>query len=103
MRNIAIVAHVEVSGRLHTLVCEVKSSGQPRHVRLALLQLRDFVASQAKEAAPIFSAPYLSPEAQAMCREQEVGYLDLEGYARLIFGRTLARPVRPYRHTLFLR
>lgn len=84
--GVDIVVHIEASGRLHTLVCKVKSSGQPRHVRLALLQLRDFVMNQAKDATPVFIAPYLSPEAQAMCREQEVGYLDLEGNARLTFG-----------------
>lgn len=84
--GVDIVAHIEVSGRRHALVCEVKSSGQPRHVRLALLQLRDFVANQAEDVTPVFIAPYLSPEAQALCREHEVGYLDLEGNARLIFG-----------------
>lgn len=81
-----IVAHIDVSGRRHALVCEVKSSGQPRHVRMALLQLRDFVAHQAQDATPVFIAPYLSPEAQVLCREQEVGFLDLEGNARLTFG-----------------
>jgi len=84
--GVDIVARVEVYGRRQALVCEVKSSGQPRHVRLALLQLRDYVTNQAKDAAPVFIAPYLSPEAQALCREHEVGYLDLEGNARLAFG-----------------
>ncbi|MBB4226146.1 type IV toxin-antitoxin system AbiEi family antitoxin [Variovorax guangxiensis] len=81
--GVDIVAHFEVYGRRQALVCEVKSSGQPRHVRLALLQLRDYVMNQAKDAVPVFIAPYLSPEAQALCREHEVGYLDLEGNARL--------------------
>ncbi|WP_418132262.1 type IV toxin-antitoxin system AbiEi family antitoxin (plasmid) [Variovorax sp. 375MFSha3.1] len=81
--GVGIVAHFEVYGRRQALVCEVKSSGQPRHVRLALLQLRDYVMNQAKDAVPVFIAPYLSPEAQALCREHEVGYLDLEGNARL--------------------
>jgi hypothetical protein len=84
--GVDIVAHVEVYGRRQALVCEVKSSGQPRHVRLALLHLRDIVANQAKDAAPVFIAPYLSPEGQALCREHDVGYLDLEGNARLAFG-----------------
>ena len=83
--GVDIVAHFEVYGRRQALVCEVKSKGQPRHVRLALLQLRDYVMNQAKDAVPVFMAPYLSPEAQALCREHEVGYLDLEGNARLAF------------------
>jgi hypothetical protein len=85
-RGIDIVAHIEVSGRRHALVCGVKSTGQPRHVRMALLQLRNYMVQHAQDATPIFIAPYLSPGAQALCREQDVGFLDLEGNARLVFG-----------------
>lgn len=84
-RGVDIVAHVDVSGRHHQLVCEVKSSGQPRHVRMALLQLRNYVVNYETGATPIFIAPYLSPEAQTLCREQSVGFLDLEGNARVLF------------------
>jgi hypothetical protein len=83
--GIDILARVNVSDRPHVLVCEVKASGQPRHVRMALLQLRNYVAHFGNEAIPILIAPYLSPEAQALCREYEVGFLDLEGNARLVF------------------
>jgi hypothetical protein len=85
-QGIDIVADVEVSGRRHVLVCEVKSSGQPRHVRMALLQLRDYVSHHAQSPSPVLIAPYLSRDAQALCREQDVSYLDLEGNSRLIFG-----------------
>ena len=84
-RAVDIVAHIEVSGRRHALVCEVKANGQPRHVRMALLQLGNYVVHHAPDATPVFIAPYLSPEAQALCREQEIGFLDLEGNARLLF------------------
>ena len=68
--GVDILAHINVSDRPHVLVCEVKASGQPRHVRMALLQLRNYVAHFGSEATPIFIAPYLSPEAQALCREK---------------------------------
>ena len=83
--EVDIVAHLDVSGRRHALFCEVKSNGQPRHVRTALLQLRNYMAHHAQDATPVFIAPYLSPDAQALCREQDVGFLDLEGNARLVF------------------
>ena len=83
--EIDIVAHIEVSGRRHTLICEVKSSGQPRYVRSAALQLRHSLAHYGQDTTPVLIAPYLSPEAQAICREHEVGFLDLEGNARLQF------------------
>lgn len=84
-QGVDILAHLNVSDRHHVLVCEVKNSGQPRHVRMALLQLRNYVAHFGNEATPIFIAPYLSAEAQALCREHQVGFLDLEGNARLVF------------------
>jgi hypothetical protein len=85
-REIDILAHIEVSGRHHALVCEVKTSGQPRFARTALLQLRNYVAHHGSHATPVLIAPYLSPEAREMCREAGVGFLDLEGNARLVFG-----------------
>jgi len=84
-RGVDIVAHIDVSGRRHELVCQVKSSGQPRYVRTALLQLRNYVAHHGQDTTPIFIAPYLSRETQALCREQSVGFLDLEGNVRLQF------------------
>ena len=79
-----VVSHIEVGGKPHTLVCEVKSTGQPRHVRTALLQLRDYAANH-ERSIPVFVAPYLSPESQALCREGGVGFLDLEGNVRIVF------------------
>jgi hypothetical protein len=85
-REIDILAHIEMSGRRHALVCEVKANGQPRFARMALLQLRNYVAHHGSHATPVFIAPYLSPEVQEMCREAGVGFLDLEGNARLVFN-----------------
>jgi hypothetical protein len=84
-RGIDLVAHINVARRRHVLMCEVKSSGQPRHVRAALLQLRNYVAHYGNDAVPVFIAPYLSPEAQALCKENKVGFIDLVGNARLAF------------------
>jgi hypothetical protein len=84
--NVDVLMRINVSDQPHMLVCEVKSNGQPRHVRAALLQLRKQAEHFGKDATPIFIAPYLSPEAQALCRESEIGFLDLEGNARIAFG-----------------
>jgi hypothetical protein len=84
-REIDMLARIQVHGRPHILVCEVKSNGQPRNVRAALLQLRNYVAHLGSEAIPVFISPYLSPEAQALCKENNVAFLDLAGNARLAF------------------
>ncbi len=83
--DIDIAVYLTVAGKPHRLVCEVKGSGQPRQVRAALLQLRDYVHRHAREATPILIAPFLSDEAKALCRDYEVGFLDLEGNARIAF------------------
>jgi len=85
-RGTHIVAHLDLADTRYALFCEVKSSGQPRHVRMALIQLRNDIVHREQNARPVLIAPYLSHDAQALCREQDVGFLDLAGNARLIFG-----------------
>ena len=86
-RQIDFVADLTVFGRRHRLVCEVKSSGQPRYVRNAILQLREYVASSTSErkTTPVLITTYLSDEAQALCRQKGICFIDLEGNARVAF------------------
>jgi hypothetical protein len=84
-REVDFIAKIAVSGRPHTLVCEVITNGQPRYVRTALLHLRDHIAQRGMDATPVLVSPYLSPEAQALCQAHRVGFLDLEGNARVAF------------------
>jgi len=81
-----LIARLIVDGRQHLLICEYKSNGQPRYARSALLELRNYVAQRAPEATPVFIAPYISPAVRQLCEEKGVGYLDLEGNARIAFG-----------------
>lgn len=84
-RGIDVIAKVDVFGRRHLIAGVVKSSGQPKHVRIGLLELRNSTAHLGPSCLPIFMAPYLSAEARALCRAEKVGFLDLEGNARLVF------------------
>ena len=81
-----LIARLLVDGRQHLLVCEYKSNGQPRYARSALLELRNYVEQRAPRATPIFMAPYISSAVRQLCEEKGVGYLDLEGNARIAFG-----------------
>ena len=83
--GIDILVRLNAFNCQHVLVCEVKANGQPRHVRAALLQLCNYAAHLGRDATPIFIAPYLSAESQAICQEHEVGFLDLQGNARVVF------------------
>ncbi len=85
-RAAELVAHVDVFGHSHLLACEVKPYASPRHLRAALRQLHEEAAQCAGGATPVLIAPYLSPEAQEMCKESKAGFIDLEGNARLSLG-----------------
>lgn len=81
-----LIARLLVDGRQRLLICKYKSNGQPRYARSALLELRDYVVQRAPHATPVFMAPYISPAVRQLCEERGVGYLDLEGNARITFG-----------------
>ena len=72
------------------LVCEVKSSGQPRIAREACVTLKYYVRSDSRDY-PVFLAPYISPEAASICEGYDVGYLDLAGNCRLSFDQIYIR------------
>ena len=71
-------------GLQRRLVCQVKSSGQPRIARETCLNLAEF-ARQDQRAYPVFIAPYISPAAAEVCKQFKAGYLDFAGNCRLAF------------------
>lgn len=85
-RTPGILVCVDVFGHSYTLACEVKPNGDPRLLRTALRNLHHNAAQRASDATPVLIAPFLSPEAQALCKENHAGFLDLEGNARLSVG-----------------
>lgn len=93
--GIDFLADLNASGRHHTLACQVKVHSQPRIVRTALFQLLGQRERFGRDTTPILMAPYLSPEAQALCREHGVGFLDLEGNARIVFDGVFIERIVP--------
>lgn len=66
------------------LVVEIKANGQPRVAREAvnqILRYRDLFP----DSYGIFLAPYISPKAGKICRQEGIGYLDLAGNCYLCF------------------
>lgn len=81
-----VVACLEVLGHKHLLACEIEMNTRPESLRSALDELCKEAASCADSATPLIIAPFLSPEAQALCKERSASYLDLEGNARVAVG-----------------
>lgn len=82
-RHRTIIAHVEIYGHAHRLVCKVVQSCNPTELQRTFLELRELHAQFPGETTPVLIAPELSEEAQSLCRESNTGFLDLEGNARL--------------------
>ena len=82
----AIRARIEIYGHYHTLACALTSSDDPNQLRAAFREQQTNASLPASDAIPIIIAAYLSPEAQALCKETKTGFLDFEGNARLAVG-----------------
>ncbi len=83
---------LQADGDAWMLVGEIKADGQPRYVRGAALQLRDYVQRFASvdahaRAYPVVIAPFISPASAEICKEAGVGFADLAGNCHLAFGR----------------
>lgn len=87
-QGVDFLLQLDVEGRRWTLACEVKSSGQPRNIRLAAWQAKEY-AQHAKAGVniyPVVLAPFISPATGEICKEMGVGYADLAGNCRIAFG-----------------
>lgn len=95
----ALTAYVDVFGHRHTLACEVQTDAHPGRLRTALEEMRNAAGHLPGDAMPVIIAPYLSPEAQALCKENKAGFIDLEGNARLALGEVfiVKRTLPPHR------
>jgi hypothetical protein len=60
------------------LLFEIKSEGQPRFTRLAAMELKSQI-SQNKDRYGVFVAPYISDESKQICKDNNIGFLDLAG------------------------
>lgn len=82
-RKSNILADIDVLGRNHKLVCNV-ADGRPDDVKRALQKLRTCADSKKSHATPVLIAAYLSAEQRQMCEKNQVGFVDLQGNARLM-------------------
>ncbi|MCX6077937.1 MAG: type IV toxin-antitoxin system AbiEi family antitoxin [Chloroflexi bacterium] len=78
-------ASLLVRGSPFMLLVRFQSSGQPRLARLAVYELKAAM-SEMTDTYGVFSAPYISPQAAAICRDAGIGYFDLAGNCYLSFG-----------------
>lgn len=77
---------VGVGSSRHRIIVEVKSLGEPRQIRYAIQQLREYLALDG-DAYPVVAAPYISNDTALLCKDNGVGYIDLAGNCFLNFDK----------------
>ena len=77
-------AVLRVQGRPVEVFAEYEDNGLTRWARQAVYVLKGWLAER-PGAYGVFIAPYISPAAAAICKEAQIGYLDLAGNCHLSF------------------
>ncbi len=81
------VLPVEVGNEHWRLIGEIKMQAQPRQIRMAVLELKDYLNTLGDPRAyPVLLASYISPNSAEICRQAGVGCADLAGNCHLMFG-----------------
>lgn len=78
-----IIGYIEIYRHAHLLACKAVSSCEAQHIKRAIRELQQIQKERGVVVMPILIAPTISDQAQALCRENNIGFLDLEGNARL--------------------
>ncbi|MBI4607676.1 MAG: hypothetical protein HY726_01545 [Candidatus Rokubacteria bacterium] len=84
--DVDLVLQVTAGKEQWRLLVEVKQSGEPRIIRVAAQQLRTLVSDE-RQSYGVIGAPYISPRTAGICKEAGIGFLDLAGNCRLVFGQ----------------
>lgn len=78
-----ILAHIEIYGHAHLLACKVVSGCERARLRRAVRELKKIEKRRGVVVMPILITPEISEEVEAICRDNNMGFMDLEGNARL--------------------
>lgn len=82
-RGNLVLAHIEIYGHSHLLACKISENCDPARLKRLFADLRAVHKRRGVVTMPVLISRLISDEAQALCRENGVGFLDLAGNARL--------------------
>jgi hypothetical protein len=84
--QVDLLLELQVKDSLQKVIVEVKSPGEPRIIRAAMQQLREYL-DRTEDAYPMVAAPYISGDTARVCKKSSVGYIDLAGNLFLNFDQ----------------
>src|SRR4030042_4477238 len=76
--DVDLLLELKIRGNSRKVVVEVKSPGEPRIIRAAIQQLREYL-DRREDVYPMVAAPYISDDSARVCKKNSVGYMDLAG------------------------
>ncbi|MDO8635500.1 MAG: type IV toxin-antitoxin system AbiEi family antitoxin [Dehalococcoidia bacterium] len=84
--RVDLLVEFKVKNRFLKLVVEVKSLGEPRLIRSAIQQIKEYMGL-VDNAYALVAAPYISEDTARICKQNKVGYIDLAGNLFLNFDQ----------------
>jgi len=97
----SVLAHIEIYHHAHLLACKVVYTTDLQHLKRAVYELKQAEKERGVVVIPVLIAATMTEEAQTLCRNNNIGFLDLDGNARLyldevfIVKRSLHRTTVP--------
>jgi len=82
--QVDLLLELKIKDNLEKVLVEVKSLGEPRIIRAAIQQLREYL-DRTEGAYSMVAAPYISEDTARVCKHNGVGYIDLAGNLLLNF------------------
>jgi RecB family endonuclease NucS len=78
-----ILGHIEIYGHAHVLACKFVDKCDQLNLQRAVRELQRVQMERGVVVIPILIASTMTEEAQGLCRDNNIGFLDLDGNARL--------------------
>jgi len=75
---------ISINNKRKIIIVEIKSVGEPRYIRSAVQKLSSDLTKNIN-AYGVIAAPYISEKTSEICKEANIGYIDLSGNCFLAF------------------
>jgi hypothetical protein len=83
-----LVLKIRIDDVIKNLVCEIKTSGEPRYMFQAVSQVKLY-ASLIENSYPVVAVPHIGEKSKEICKSFDVGYIDFDGNVYLKFDHVL--------------
>lgn len=73
-----LVLEISINSKKKNIIVEIKTVGEPRYIRSVVQQLSSYL-KRTIDAYGVIAAPYISEKTGEICKEANIGYIDLSG------------------------